>query len=373
MRGLESSPAHQLQTRRKSETLQKLFRKFDLNGDGELSAKEFVTALRTMNSQLSDHKIRTIARDIDADGDGVVDYHEFSAQLAADASQLPLFLKGKRWHDSGDIVNGRDESHAEEVRRNDKQRYLRGMLKQHEGEDGVVDGEQLADALRRLNSYLTPEEVSKLTQQVCGEGGAVRAADFAEASTRNQTPAFLLSKRHRDNGAILAWPEPEGGAPPHARTPRGSQRGAARATPADKRASPGGRRANGSPPGELGSPPHRRHSLACGGASDERLIYAGASLDAKLAALEAALEDGVEPAHADAVTPAPGGGADDAAGLELPPRTAGRTPVGPNFSKRGSLKATAADPAAGAASSRVVSRAPCSAPPRVPPTPLRPP
>ena len=169
MRGLEASRSHQQQARRNSENLMKIFRKFDLDGDGELTTKEFVCALRSHNAQLSDHAVRLAARDVDSNGDGLVDYRDFTARLAADGKQLPVFLKGKRWRDSGDIVGCSDASHAEEVRRHDKQRYLRGVLKQHEGEDGAVDAQQLAEALGKLNTHLTSDEVSALTRQACGD------------------------------------------------------------------------------------------------------------------------------------------------------------------------------------------------------------
>ena len=109
-RGLQASRSHQLQTERNEKQLQNIFRKFDLNGDGELTTKEFVCALKSMNPQLSDHAVRVAARQVDVDGDGVVDYKEFTARLASDTQHLPMFLKGKRWHDSGDIINGRATS-----------------------------------------------------------------------------------------------------------------------------------------------------------------------------------------------------------------------------------------------------------------------
>ena len=87
-RGLQASRSHQLQTERNEKQLQKIFRKFDLNGDGELTTKEFVCALKSMNPQLSDHAVRVAARQVDVDGDGVVDYKEFTARLASDTQHL---------------------------------------------------------------------------------------------------------------------------------------------------------------------------------------------------------------------------------------------------------------------------------------------
>ena len=124
-RGLQASRSHQLQTERNEKQLQNIFRKFDLNGDGELTTKEFVCALKSMNPQLSDHAVRVAARQVDVDGDGVVDYKEFTARLASDTQHLPMFLKGKRWHDSGDIINGRDEPPAEQARMHEKHLHFK--------------------------------------------------------------------------------------------------------------------------------------------------------------------------------------------------------------------------------------------------------
>lgn len=210
-RGLQASRSHQLQMERNEKQLHKIFRKFDLNGDGELTTKEFVGALKSMNPQLSDHAVRVAARQVDVDGDGVVDYKEFTAKLASDTQQLPIFLKGKRWHDSGDIIAGRDEPPAEQARMHEKQRYLRGLLKEHEVQRGELDAEHLALAMSRHNCHLTPDEVRTLTRVACGDNGQQRvgSAEFVQAATTGPVSALFNSKRHRDNGAILAWPETE--------------------------------------------------------------------------------------------------------------------------------------------------------------------
>lgn len=209
-RGLQASRSHQLQTEKNERQLQKAFGRFDLSGDGELTTKEFVGALRTMNPQMSDHAVRVAARQVDVDGDGVVDYKEFSARLASDTRHLPMFLKGKRWHDSGDIINGRDEPPAEQARMHERQRYLRGLLGEHEVQRGELDAEHLAAAMSRHNCYLTPDEVRTVTRAACGADGQQRvgSAAFVQAATTGAVSAFFDSKRHRDNGAILAWPEP---------------------------------------------------------------------------------------------------------------------------------------------------------------------
>ena len=150
MRGLEASRSHQQQTRRNSESLRRIFKKFDLNGgvisgyrgrggterrgygmcelsshrwaerrpawaapaphttslctllvmrpaDGELTTQEFACALRTMNAQLSDRAIRQAARQVDADGDGIVDYEARAWSLdVSDSVVCFLYIPTRR-------------------------------------------------------------------------------------------------------------------------------------------------------------------------------------------------------------------------------------------------------------------------------------
>lgn len=84
-----------------------IFKNFDVNSDGVLSADEFRHALRRINPELNDAQVREFTRRVDANGDGQIAWDEFSSRLAASSAesvQTPHFLKAQRWQDSGDIV-----------------------------------------------------------------------------------------------------------------------------------------------------------------------------------------------------------------------------------------------------------------------------
>ena len=193
LRGLQASKQHQKLNRRtseglmSSESLSSVLQKFDLNADGDdrKMSKEFVSALRDLNaapaagrrsmSALSSPDIRAIVQTVGSPDRR--DYQEFSRCRsygdASDGSELPKCLKGRAWHDHGAILAGEDNTerggswpgaHAEEMRRHEKKRYLRGVLKEFE-HDGVVDAPQFAEAMRALNSHLTPHEIGEITRE----------------------------------------------------------------------------------------------------------------------------------------------------------------------------------------------------------------
>jgi len=354
LRGLHASKEHQKQAKRSSENLSSVLRRFDLNGDGEITTKEFVQrmnvalsdmrsmnatcALRSMNATLSDHDIRAVVQAVDADGNGSV----FSCQRLQDHGNL---LAGE---DNTEPCGSWPGAHAEEVRRHEKRRYLRGLLKQFE-HDGAVDAPQFAEAMRALNSHLTPREVDQITREACGETGSVHSAAFVEASTRDQLAAFLLSKRHRDNGAILAWPEPE---PEPAPAPLRDARTTPRATPAGWRggAEPGSDRVFlrlGGGAAWCGYDAARGAATPCGSGGGGGAAAAVVEV-AAAAAASAAHE--VEKGQATRRARREAAAAAEQVALGSTPRTSCCTPARPSHAKPGSLKAAAADRAAGATS-----------------------
>jgi calcium-binding protein CML len=57
---------------------ERIFKKFDKNGDGKISLDELTDALRTLGSTSADEVSRTMA-EIDTDGDKHIDLAEFAA------------------------------------------------------------------------------------------------------------------------------------------------------------------------------------------------------------------------------------------------------------------------------------------------------
>nr|QVG59416.1 polcalcin isoform 2 [Artemisia sieversiana] len=56
---------------------ERIFKRFDTNGDGKISSSELGDALKTLGSVTSDEVFRMMA-EIDTDGDGFISFEEFT-------------------------------------------------------------------------------------------------------------------------------------------------------------------------------------------------------------------------------------------------------------------------------------------------------
>lgn len=58
------------------EEMQRIFKKFDTDGDGHISLSELGEALRNLGST-SPEEVQGMMAELDSDGDGFIDYSEF--------------------------------------------------------------------------------------------------------------------------------------------------------------------------------------------------------------------------------------------------------------------------------------------------------
>ncbi|CAI0450886.1 unnamed protein product [Linum tenue] len=56
---------------------ERIFKRFDLNGDGKISATELGDCLKTLGSVTPD-EVKRMMDEIDTDGDGYISYQEFT-------------------------------------------------------------------------------------------------------------------------------------------------------------------------------------------------------------------------------------------------------------------------------------------------------
>lgn len=123
LRGAELRKARELGLRHNSTRIKNIarernrmagvFKSFDLDGDGALSAAEFACALRRVNPELREAQVRELTQHVGKDEAGRIPWANLCDRLSAsaEASQVytPSFLKGRRWMDNGDIIGNTND------------------------------------------------------------------------------------------------------------------------------------------------------------------------------------------------------------------------------------------------------------------------
>ncbi|KAK9194440.1 hypothetical protein WN944_005147 [Citrus x changshan-huyou] len=71
---------------------ERVFKRFDLNGDGKISASELADCLNALSS-VSDEEVKKMMAEIDTDGDGVISYDEFTAFAEANRGLIKNVAK----------------------------------------------------------------------------------------------------------------------------------------------------------------------------------------------------------------------------------------------------------------------------------------
>ncbi|KAL6505851.1 putative calcium-binding protein cml25 [Orobanche minor] len=59
------------------EELEQVFKKFDVNGDGKISASELGSIMRSLGHAVTDEELAFMIQEVDSDGDGFIDLQEF--------------------------------------------------------------------------------------------------------------------------------------------------------------------------------------------------------------------------------------------------------------------------------------------------------
>lgn len=67
------------------EELERIFKKFDSNGDGRISSTEMSAIFESLGHPVADEELDRMMREVDADGDGFISLEEFSDLMASGA------------------------------------------------------------------------------------------------------------------------------------------------------------------------------------------------------------------------------------------------------------------------------------------------
>lgn len=144
-------------TRRSKECnhMEKVFRKFDANGDGRISATELESLLRSLGSDTSKDEVSRMMSEMDKDGDGFIDLNEFAD-----------FHRG-----SEEIVNASG---------NGVNRELRETFEMYDKDkNGLISARELHTVLKSLGEKVSLKDCSRMISSVDVDGdGHVNFEEF---------------------------------------------------------------------------------------------------------------------------------------------------------------------------------------------------
>ncbi|CAM0885202.1 unnamed protein product [Alopecurus aequalis] len=144
------------------EEMEKVFRKFDTNGDGQISRPELAAMFESMGQAATDEELSRMMAEADADGDGFISLAEFAALDAA--------------------VSGDDAAVEED---------LRQAFKVFDADNsGAISAEELASVLHSLGEKATISQCKRMIEGVDMNGdGLVSFEEFKVMMANGGFPA----------------------------------------------------------------------------------------------------------------------------------------------------------------------------------------
>ncbi|XP_043701817.1 probable calcium-binding protein CML18 [Telopea speciosissima] len=144
------------------EELERVFNRFDANGDGKISSTELGNVLNALGSESSPEQIHRMMTEIDTDGDGYIDLKEFAD-----------FHRGSSIDDA-DAGNGMKE--------------LKDAFDMYDkDQNGLISVNELHMVLKSLGEKCTIQDCSKMITSVDADGdGNVNFEEFKTMMTKGK-------------------------------------------------------------------------------------------------------------------------------------------------------------------------------------------
>ncbi|KAF8667004.1 hypothetical protein HU200_053175 [Digitaria exilis] len=135
--------------------VERVFRRYDANGDGKISAEELASVLKALGATPGPGEVRRMMDEMDADRDGFVDLAEFVA-----------------FHCGGGGSGGQEEDASEAE--------LREAFRMYDADsNGLISARELHRVLRQLGDKCSVADCSRMIRSVDADGdGSVNFDEF---------------------------------------------------------------------------------------------------------------------------------------------------------------------------------------------------
>ena len=135
--------------------VEQVFRRYDANGDGKISAEELASVLRALGAPPGPGEVRRMMDEMDTDRDGFVDLAEFVA-----------------FHCGAQPAEGQDDGAAEAE--------LREAFRMYDADrNGLISARELHRVLRQLGDKCSVADCSRMIRSVDADGdGSVNFDEF---------------------------------------------------------------------------------------------------------------------------------------------------------------------------------------------------
>ncbi|XP_047328751.1 probable calcium-binding protein CML18 [Impatiens glandulifera] len=138
--------------------VEKVFNKFDANGDGKISQSELSAILKALGSETSAEEVNRVMSEIDKDGDGFIDMNEFKDFYCA----------------------------VDEVSAIDKNKELRDAFSLYDRDgNGLISVSELHSVLKSLGEKCSVKDCSRMIRSVDADGdGHVNFEEFKKMMSK---------------------------------------------------------------------------------------------------------------------------------------------------------------------------------------------